>query len=66
MAQLLVGWAAPKLKLLEWVTLDCMTVSGPRLYTIQTSDSPLIEREALRWVQKYISAFNGDPHQVTM
>jgi carboxylesterase type B len=24
------------------------------------------ERMALRWVQKYISAFGGDPSQVTM
>ena len=25
-----------------------------------------IEREALLWVQKYISAFGGDPDKVTM
>ena len=24
------------------------------------------ERQALRWVQKYISAFGGDPTKVTM
>lgn len=26
----------------------------------------LAEREALRWVQKYISAFGGDPSKVMM
>ena len=26
----------------------------------------LEEREALRWVQKHISAFGGDPSKVTM
>jgi hypothetical protein len=26
----------------------------------------IIEREALRWVQKYIGAFGGDPEKVTM
>ena len=25
-----------------------------------------LERQALRWVQKYVSAFNGDPTKVTM
>lgn len=26
----------------------------------------LAERQALRWVQQYISAFHGDPSKVTM
>lgn len=33
----------------------------------RTCSSRIIaERQALRWVQKYISAFNGDPTKVTM
>jgi len=27
---------------------------------------PPPERQALRWVQKYVSAFGGDPEKVTM
>jgi hypothetical protein len=25
-----------------------------------------VEREAFRWIQKYIGAFGGDPNKVTM
>lgn len=32
----------------------------PKLTTRRT------EREALRWIQKYISAFGGDPRKVMM
>jgi hypothetical protein len=31
----------------------------------KSNDTPT-ERQAFRWVQKYISAFNGDPSKVTM
>ena len=30
------------------------------------ADSLSSERQALRWIQKYISAFGGDPDKVTM
>lgn len=29
-------------------------------------DQQLLERLAMRWVQKYITAFGGDPSKVTM
>ena len=28
--------------------------------------NPSAEREALRWIQKYISEFGGDPSKVTL
>lgn len=40
--------------------------ASPTTYTSPNQLTPKIEREALRWVQKYITAFGGDPTKVTM
>lgn len=40
------------------VQFSCVSVSIPT--------HPHVEREALKWVQKYISAFGGDPSKVMM
>jgi hypothetical protein len=36
------------------------------IYSVLTSHLFVTEREALRWVQKYVGAFGGDPEKVTM
>lgn len=41
----------------------CHDASSPELLNISYTTP---EREALRWVQKYISTFGGDPTKVTM
>ena len=43
----------------------CTIVSANASRPSQADSSPP-ERQALRWVQKYISAFGGDPEKVTM
>ena len=45
--------------------LVCTTVGAGSL-AFCNADSFLPERQALRWVQKYIHAFCGDPEKVTM
>ncbi|CDO72193.1 hypothetical protein BN946_scf184970.g45 [Trametes cinnabarina] len=71
-AQLSASWPARKSKKPEWAISGCKIVSA-QLTTpwkaveidIAYLTSP-IERLALRWIQKYISAFGGDPTKVTM
>ena len=45
--------------------LDRMFVRFPCV-SISIPTHPHVEREALKWVQKYISAFGGDPSKVMM
>ena len=58
--------------MLVWATLASTTVSlVPESAGVAQADSlpsnlRIIERLALKWVQKYISAFGGDPSKVTM
>ncbi len=37
-----------------------------RISTLITNNVDTLERFALRWVQKYIAMFGGDPRKVTM
>ena len=37
-----------------------------RFLTLITNNVDSLERFALQWVQKYITAFGGDPRKVTM
>lgn len=47
------------------VTSDYKTVSATWC-NVTLDPMTFVEREALRWVQKYIGAFGGDPSKVTM
>jgi len=47
-------------------TLVCTIVSTNGWRGVCNADYSPPERQALRWVQKYISAFGGDPEKVTM
>lgn len=60
------SWPVKKSKPREWVILACRIVSFLTLWSVISFWSVASEREALRWIQKYIGAFGGDPTKVTM
>ena len=51
----------------ESAILVSKTVCVPRPHVVvHRADYFATERLALRWVQRYVSAFGGDPEKVTM
>ena len=51
----------------ELAILVSKTVCVPHPHiAMHNSNYLVIERLALRWVQRYVSAFGGDPDKVTM
>ena len=65
-AKPLDSWQVRRSRTPEWATWGYETVSHISKRKRHLLTMALLEREAFRWVQKYIGQFGGDPTKVTM